>query len=1814
MEVADYQGLIRVGVQGLGEVGRLENRLNAVTALIRGLERSSVNVEQLAESSSRRVARAGSGVVRARQELADARKRRVRDASGRFAGADTAARRRAEANLRISEIGLRQEAQGLAELNRQRKRYAERLRRANQIRETTVPGYEGRKGALQGTMNKIATASRGNYLANLFQGRQREFTRGGGGRELPANLQQQARSIRAAWDIATAGGRENLQLMQRLATELAGVIRQQNELNRGAAGRSASFESGRRGQERITELSRMAGADPGRVRRLRSMATEAIAVGNTGDVAGAREAARRMNAAIGRYERELNAAARELRAAQARGGPRSPLRGGRFTLGSPAYLERLAGMGGPRESVKGRKDLVGSPAYLEEQQKQLQRAIRAGGPKESIKGRKDIVGSPAYYEEQQKQLARAIRAGGPRESVKGRKDLVGSPAYLEEQQKQQSQQLQRAIRAGGPRESVRGRRDLVGSPAYYEEQQKQLAKAIRAGGPRESIKGRKDVVGSPAYYEEQQKQLAKAIRAGGPRESIRGRKDIIGSPAYLEAQQKESDRIAQKRQRERERIARLRQISSPIRGTATMVGSPAYLEAQDKALTARQRIRRLGPASPIGGTKTMVDSPAYLAEQARQAARQQRQAGQQGFLRGNPRQAFGEGLIGGAFPLLFGQGVGASVGGFAGGFGGGMVGGMYGFGLSLIGTAIGGAVDSTVQSLKDLAASLKSPTDAIQALEKSGFRVGDSLKFQVEQLQAVGRAYDAQTLVLQEVEKRLGKGGVRELNALDTEQKRLGDQWSGIAGQLQSELLPALVGFTGAIADITAAAIGFSNLPGIKQVASVAVELFSPTLSPVGIARKAFGFVQERGRAIAATSAGNRRQLSPQERLADEKTRTEESRRVADQIQSAYREAFNLQRQAHDLQRDGAMLNRDMADYTYKKEREIFDLRQQVAEKQIENTRASSQNRIESGDLSARQTFAAATGLEQQILTNVREVVRTRKEGEADIEQSRSRLELAMAKLNRDVEDYKRTNAREIEDIERRKLSYARSVEDYKKSVADYVRDRTREAADLWKQAMAQGAVGAAGGGAGAGGGGAIGGTKLSQLIGARESYGGNYGAFNRGGTNAGHTAFGSGVDPNLVNMTIAEIQRRQGNQQLHAVGKYQIIGSTLRSLMQGRYGATGVSPADRFTPDVQERLGAALARNRVQGRSVEAGMAGLRQEWIGLQYVSDAKLREAVIELQGGATMQGRGAAQIGSIPAPQFNPTPIGPTPSAAPFNAANLAASLQLQGGTKEAQRILEDQIKLKQKGIELSQVEQILQSNQLPQLQQQGAALKLQIAARQKILDLSDQDAAIADLEAEAKARLAQIEKDRANALAKVRKQYKNDPVSIKQVNTQSDLAVKIAQDEEKQRRANLDLQNKLQSQDQIRTQILQGQEELAMARVEAAAMERGELEASNVELLKASTLYKQADEAQRAKWEALTGETRELRKQSELRKRLNEMQQEMRFTGAGLRAGFIGAGGQAYEQGLKESKGNVDIAKQYAKQAMLREDQQLVWDNLTKSITAASDAISGGLTTGLVDILSSINDTKDGKRVNIGKKFSELGRETFGGVARSFAEPAQQQLSSVLQRQLASVLGGPQGPLVKLFGAGAEVAGPQSLGSAAMAASGSLWGFNSALLAVGASLQGIAAQSAFTGALSGAGGFGAAFTNSIPGVLNGFGGGANILNSIMPGISFGGFLANGGNTRPGEAYVVGENEPEFFFPGVSGRVVPKSDMEKAANLRAANSKSDTIDVSYTVTEQQGQRFVTEEQFRRSNAALLQRSQAATYAGMRNNSGIRDYVGI
>ena len=66
--------------------------------------------------------------------------------------------------------------------------------------------------------------------------------------------------------------------------------------------------------------------------------------------------------------------------------------------------------------------------------------------------------------------------------------------------------------------------------------------------------------------------------------------------------------------------------------------------------------------------------------------------------------------------------------------------------------------------------------------------------------------------------------------------------------------------------------------------------------------------------------------------------------------------------------------------------------------------------------------------------------------------------------------------------------------------------------------------------------------------------------------------------------------------------------------------------------------------------------------------------------------------------------------------------------------------------------------------------------------------------------------------------------------------------------------------------------------------------------------------------------------------------------------------------------------------------------------------------------------------------------------------------------------------------------------------------------------------------------------------------------AGTVNSLG-GLNFGGYMANGGQTAPGNAYMVGERGPELFVPGAKGNIVPNNAMGSAnvtVNVDASGS--------------------------------------------------------
>ena len=114
----------------------------------------------------------------------------------------------------------------------------------------------------------------------------------------------------------------------------------------------------------------------------------------------------------------------------------------------------------------------------------------------------------------------------------------------------------------------------------------------------------------------------------------------------------------------------------------------------------------------------------------------------------------GSGIIGGGFPLLFGQGPTAAIGGALGGVAGGALSAIpgmsqFGFALSIAGTTIGG-------SLEELTKALTKPTENIQTLVNRLGLVGTETGDLALELEKLGLKSSAAELLLSEFEREFG--------------------------------------------------------------------------------------------------------------------------------------------------------------------------------------------------------------------------------------------------------------------------------------------------------------------------------------------------------------------------------------------------------------------------------------------------------------------------------------------------------------------------------------------------------------------------------------------------------------------------------------------------------------------------------------------------------------------------------------------------------------------------------------------------------------------------------------------------------------------------------------------------------------------------------------------------------------------------------------------------------------------------------------------------------------------------------------------------
>jgi hypothetical protein len=168
--------------------------------------------------------------------------------------------------------------------------------------------------------------------------------------------------------------------------------------------------------------------------------------------------------------------------------------------------------------------------------------------------------------------------------------------------------------------------------------------------------------------------------------------------------------------------------------------------------------------------------------------------------------AAGSAIIGGAFPLLFGQGPGAALGGAIGGGIGGRMGGEMGFGLSLVGTVFGQAIDTMIKKSSELGAALKPVTadldTIIESLGAAGSPTGDLIK-QLEELESKQVALQEATSRLRSIVGDDGVAALKEFNDATTTLTNAITQFVTIILAEAAKLLKGPVGeFAGGVANL----------------------------------------------------------------------------------------------------------------------------------------------------------------------------------------------------------------------------------------------------------------------------------------------------------------------------------------------------------------------------------------------------------------------------------------------------------------------------------------------------------------------------------------------------------------------------------------------------------------------------------------------------------------------------------------------------------------------------------------------------------------------------------------------------------------------------------------------------------------------------------------------------------------------------------------------------------------------------------------------------------------------------------------------------
>lgn len=410
----------------------------------------------------------------------------------------------------------------------------------------------------------------------------------------------------------------------------------------------------------------------------------------------------------------------------------------------------------------------------------------------------------------------------------------------------------------------------------------------------------------------------------------------------------------------------------------------------------------------------------------------------------SPRMAnaISEGLIGGMFPLLFGQGIGSSLFGGLGGGLGGFAGGGLGFGLSLFGTAIGGMFDALNQAAQETGKSLNYPIEGFDKLKEANLFASREQEYYISKLIESGQTTKATAEIQAQMIEKIGVNGVNDLMKLGDASSELSKVWAEFTLQLQAALAGPMTGLLNWVADVVKLSTGGPQ----KEAQKLDPIAFEEARAKAASAGSPFGIIGDRAKYEKELDKFSREIIAkaeaplvntPKEDPQTQEQSLQTQRQVADEIKSAYREGFQLQQKIIDAEIKGAEIRRRLAN-------EIIEKQQELDRRQIEAMQKRAQISIETLDLEYQRRISAQEGRSAEILAAEAEFLKTRLQGEAETAAKRKTLEIDVSRLKRAAEEYIYNLSKEADSIRRDTLSLEMDAADYRLSIERKIEDARR--------------------------------------------------------------------------------------------------------------------------------------------------------------------------------------------------------------------------------------------------------------------------------------------------------------------------------------------------------------------------------------------------------------------------------------------------------------------------------------------------------------------------------------------------------------------------------------------------------------------------------------------------------------------------------------------------------------------------------------------------------------------------------------------------